>query len=198
MPILLGGLLYMVGSISIVDILFLVTVVLLVFSGFRNGALISLISLVSIPLGFFVASQYGPSFTTVLAAYGLSATPLISYVVLFFGTVLVLHIVGSFVRNVAKGVPLLGPADTLLGGAIGFVEAWVLWLVLLIVLGNFLHGVQSSIQSATSIVPGLNIQVEQFQSWHDFYNQTINNSLFARVNGFFVSALPALPQPPGS
>src|SRR5450759_1399358 len=120
MPIVLGGILYMVGSISIVDILFLVTVVLLVFSGFRNGALISLISLVSIPLGFFVASQYGPSFTTVLAAYGLSATPLISYVVLFFGTVLVLHIVGSFVRNIAKGVPLLGPADTLLGGAIGF------------------------------------------------------------------------------
>ena len=185
----------MVGSISIVDILFLVTVILLVFSGFRNGALISLVSLVSIPLGFFVASQYGPSFTTVLAANGLSATPLISYVVLFFGTVLVLHIVGSFVRNIAKGLPLLGPADTLFGGAIGFVEAWVLWLVLLIILGNFLHGVQSNIQATTSIVPDLNIQVQQFQNWHDFYNQTITNSLFARVNAFFVSQLPALPQP---
>lgn len=188
----------MVGSISIIDILFLVTVILLVFSGFRNGALIGLISLISIPLGFFVASQYGPNFTSLLAANGLSATPLISYVVLFFGTVLVLHIVGSSVRSAVKAIPLLGPADTLLGGAIGFVEAWLLWLVLLIVLGSFLHGVQATIQPAASIVPGLNIQVAQFQGWHDFYNQAITTSLFARVNAFFVSALPALPQPPRS
>jgi uncharacterized membrane protein required for colicin V production len=186
----------MIGSISIVDILFLVTVVLLVFSGFRNGAVISLISLLSIPIGFFVASQYGPAFTKLLAVNGLSATPLISYVVLFFGTVLVLHIIGSFVRNAVKVVPLIGPADSLLGGAVGFVEAWLLWLVLLIVLGNFLHGIQTTIQSTVNIVPGLNISVDQFKTWHDFYNQAITNSLFAKVNAFFVSELPALPQPP--
>lgn len=186
----------MIGSISIVDILFLVTVVLLVFSGFRNGAVISLISLLSIPIGFFVASQYGPAFTKLLAANGLSATPLISYVVLFFGTVLVLHIIGSFVRNAIKVVPLIGPADSLLGGAVGFVEAWLLWLVLLIVLGNFLHSIQTTIQSTVNIVPGLNITVDQFKTWHDFYNQTITNSVFAKVNAFFVSELPALPQPP--
>jgi uncharacterized membrane protein required for colicin V production len=186
----------MIGSISIVDILFLVTVVLLVFSGLRNGAVISLIFLLSIPIGFFVASQYGPAFTKLLAANGLSATPLISYVVLFFGTVLILHIIGSFVRNAIKVVPLIGPADSLLGGAVGFVEAWLLWLVLLIVLGNFLHSIQTTIQSTVNIVPGLNITVVQFKTWHDFYNQTITNSVFAKVNAFFVSELPALPQPP--
>lgn len=186
----------MIGSFSIVDILFLVTVALLVFSGFRNGAVISLVSLLSIPIGFFVAYQYGPAFTGLLAANGLSATPLISYVVLFFGTVLILHIIGSVIRNAVKVIPLIGPADSLLGGAVGFVEAWLLWLVLLIVLGNFLHGVQTSIQSTVSVVPGLNISVDQFKTWHDFYNQTITNSLFAKVNAFFVSELPALPQPP--
>ncbi|OLB55200.1 MAG: hypothetical protein AUG82_03990 [Ktedonobacter sp. 13_1_20CM_4_53_11] len=188
----------MVGSMSIVDILFLVTVILLVFSGFRNGAVISLFSLLSIPIGFFVASHYGPGFTAMLAASGLSATPLISYVVLFFGTALVLHILGSSVRNITKGIPLLGPVDTLLGGAIGFVEAWVLWLVFLIILGNFLHGIQSSLLPTASIAHGLNLQVEQYKSWHDFYNQAITNSLFAKVNAFFVSQLPALPQPPRS
>jgi uncharacterized membrane protein required for colicin V production len=185
----------MIGSISIVDILFLVTVVLLVFSGFRNGAVISLISLLSIPIGFFVATQYGPAFTKLLAANGLSATPLISYVILFFGTVLVLHIIGSFVHKAVEAIPLIGPADSLLGGAVGFVEAWLLWLVLLIVLGNFLHGIQTTIQSTVNIVPGLNITVVQFKTWHDFYNQAITNSLFAKVNAFFVSELPALPQP---
>ena len=186
----------MVGSMSIVDILFLVTVILLVFSGFRNGAVISLFSLLSIPIGFFVASHYGPGFTAMLTASGLSATPLISYVVLFFGTALVLHILGSSVRNITKGIPLLGPVDTLLGGAIGFVETWVLWLVFLIILGNFLHGIQSSLLPTASIAHGLNLQVEQYKSWHDFYNQAITNSLFAKVNAFFVSQLPALPQPP--
>jgi hypothetical protein len=91
---------------------------------------------------------------------------------------------------------LIGPADSLLGGAVGFVEAWLLWLVLLIVLGNFLHSTQTTIQSTVNIVPGLNITVDQFKTWHDFYNQTITNSLFAKVNAFFVSELPALPQPP--
>ena len=188
----------MVGSMSIVDILFLVTVILLVFSGFRNGAVISLFSLLSIPIGFFVASHYGPGFTAMLAASGLPVIPLISYIVLFFGTALVLHILGSSVRNITKGIPLLGPVDTLLGGAIGFVETWVLWLVFLIILGNFLHGIQSSLLPTASIAHGLNLQVEQYKSWHDFYNQAITNSLFAKVNAFFVSQLPALPQPPRS
>ncbi len=188
----------MIASISIVDILFLVTVVLLVLSGFRNGAVISLVSLLSIPIGFFVAYHYGPGFTKLLAANGLSATPLISYVVLFFGTVLILHIIGSVVRNVVDAIPLIGPADALLGGAAGFVEAWLLWLVLLIILGNFLHDTQTTINSTINIVPGLNISVEQFKTWHDFYNQAITNSLFAKVNGFFVRELPALPQPPKS
>ena len=188
----------MIASISIIDILFLVTIVLLVLSGFRNGAVISLVSLLSIPIGFFVALQYGPGFTKLLASNGLAATPLISYVVLFFGTVLILHIIGSVVRNVVEAIPLIGPADALLGGAVGFVEAWLLWLVLLIVLGNFLHNTQATINSTINIVPGLNISVEQFKTWHDFYNQAITNSLFARVNGFFVSELPALPQPPKS
>jgi uncharacterized membrane protein required for colicin V production len=188
----------MFGSISIVDILFLVTVVLLVLSGFRNGAVISLVSLLSIPIGIFMAIQYGPDFTKLLAANGFSATPLISYVVVFFGTVLILHLIGSLVRNVVKAIPLLGPADRLLGGIAGFVEAWLLWLVLLIILGNFLHGVQTTIHSTVNVIPGLNITFVQFKNWHDFYNQTITNSLFAKVNAFFLGQLPALPQPPKS
>ena len=74
----------------------------------------------------------------------------------------------------------------------------MLWLVLLIILGNFLHGVQTTIHSTVSVIPGLNITFDQFKAWHDFYNQTITNSLFARVNAFFVAQLPALPQPPKS
>ena len=188
----------MIGSLSLIDILFLVTLVLLAFNGFKNGAVISLINLISIPIGFAVALLFGPQFTRLLAANGWSITPLISYIVLFFGTVLVLHIIGSLIHNVVRHIPLLGPADALLGGVVGIIESWLLWLVLLIVLGTFLHNTQSTIQAGSHIVPGLNIQVDQFKSWHDFYNQAVTNSLFAKFNSFFNGVLTGLPKLPSA
>src|SRR5437588_13003245 len=116
--------------LSLVDILFLVTVVLLAFNGFSNGAVTSLVNLISIPVGFVVAYLFGPRFTLLLAANGLSATPLVAYIVLFFGAVLVLHIIGTVVRGVVQRVPLVGFGDRLLGAMIGFVEAWLLWVLL--------------------------------------------------------------------
>jgi uncharacterized membrane protein required for colicin V production len=186
-------------SISVIDLLFLVTVVLLVMSGLRNGAVFSLFNLVGLPIGFGVAVFFGPQFTAFLAANGLPATPLISYVVLFLGTILVVHILANAVRGFVKRIPLLGPLDSLLGGFVGFIEAWLLWLILLIVLGNFLNGLQSTVsavQHAASILPGFNISFNQLQGWHDFYNQAVTNSLFARINGVFVKALPSLPRLP--
>src|SRR2546426_9454626 len=123
---------------SVVDILFLVTVALLVFNGFKNGAIISLVNLISIPAGIAVALLFGKQLTQTLAANNLPATPLIAYVVLFFGVVLVLHIIGTIIRGVVKNIPFLGFGDALLGAVLGFIEAWLLWLVLVFFLGNFL------------------------------------------------------------
>jgi uncharacterized membrane protein required for colicin V production len=182
-----------------IDILFVVTVVLLVLNGLKNGALFSLINILSIPIAFIVAYLFGPHFIALLAVNGISATPLIAYGILFLGTVLILHIVGSIVRKFLKYVPLLGPADSLLGGALGFVEAWLLWLLLLFVLGTFLSAVQNGVETGSTIFQGINLQdlhmgnIAQFlPAWHDFYNQAVTNSLFAKVNGFFVTVLPEL------
>lgn len=180
-------------NLSLIDILFLVTVLLLVFNGLRNGAILSLVSLIGLPIGLGVAYYDGPQLTRLLAANGLPATPLISYIILFFGCVFIIHIIGNMIRSVVKSIPLISQGDTLLGGAVGFVEAWLLWVFLLMILGTFLGTTQATINQGMHVIPGLNIQVAQFQSWHDFYNQAVTNSLFAKVNGFFVKALPALP-----
>ena len=169
------------AGLSLIDILFIVTVALLAFNGFSNGAVTSLVNLISIPLGFAVAYFFGPRFTTLLAANGFAATPLISYVVLFCGTVLILHILGSVVRGVVQKIPLIGAGDRLLGALIGFIEAWLIWVVLLLVLHNFLQDIHS--------IPG-NISITQFNSWQQFYNDAITNSLFAHVNSFIVARLP--------
>ncbi len=185
--------------LSVIDILFLITVVVLVVSGLRNGLVLSLLNLISIPLALGVAYFFGPQFTALLASTGFSATPLISFVILFFLTVFVLHILGNALRSIVKSIPLIGSSDSLLGGVVGFVEAWLLWLFLLLLLGSFLNGVQgtvSTIQHGASLIPGSNVQIGQLQQWHDFYNQAVTNSLFAKVNSFFVRTLPNVPQPP--
>lgn len=45
----------------LIDILFLVTVGLLAFNGFSNGAVASVVNLLSVPLGFVVAYFLGRS-----------------------------------------------------------------------------------------------------------------------------------------
>lgn len=163
----------MLGSLSLVDLLFLVTIVLLVFNGLRNGFVFSLINLISLPVALVVALLFGPRLTNLLAGNDLSATPLISYIVLFFGSVLVIHILATALRGVKK-LPVIGFADTLLGGVVGFVEAWLLWVVLLLVLHGFLQNVDQ--------VHSLGITTSQLDSWQNFYDTAITNSLFARVN----------------
>src|SRR5215470_14977690 len=166
-------------TINWVDILFIATVVLLVFNGFRNGAVVSLVNLLTIPVGFVVAYVFGPPFTQFLAKNGLPGPLIISYILVFFGTVFVIHILATVMRGVVRKLPVIGFGDSLLGGVIGFVEAWLLWVVLLAVLGTFLGSIDSTVSTASRVVPGLNISIGQLQQWHDFYNMAVQTSLFA-------------------
>jgi uncharacterized membrane protein required for colicin V production len=164
-----------------IDILFLVTVVLLVINGFRNGAVFSLFNLLSIPIGVAVVVLWGPQFVKLLAANGLTVTPIIAYIILFFAAVIILHIIGSTLHGVIKRIPLIGFGDEVLGAVIGFVEAWLLWVILLAIVGNFL-------QTAHNLPGG--ITISQFSQWQDAYNYTITHSLFAQVNSFIVKTVP--------
>ncbi len=167
-------------SLSLIDILFVVTVCVLVFNGFKNGAVFSLFHLLSLPIAFLVSVTYGPQFTTLLETNGLQITPLLAYIVVFFGTVLVLHVIGTSVHGILKNIPVLGCGDELAGGIIGFVESWLLWVIFLMVLRNFLQD--------TPHIPG--IDLTQVDGWQRFYNEAITNSLFAKVNSFMVTRLP--------
>ncbi len=183
----------MIGPFNWIDFLFLLTIALLVFNGLRNGAVFSVLNLLAIPIAIGIALFFGQPFTLFLASNNLSVSPFIAYIILFFGSVLVLHIISTMLRGVLRSIPILGLGDVLIGGLIGFIEAWLLWVIILLVLGNFLHSIQDAIQAGRNVVPGLNITVDQYQSWHDAYNQAVTNSFFARVNGFFIKALPAVP-----
>jgi uncharacterized membrane protein required for colicin V production len=177
----------MPGSFSLVDILFLVTVVLLVFNGLRNGFVFSLVSLLSLPVAAVVSLVFGPGLTAWLTQNGMQVNPLVAYIVLFFVAAMVIHLVATAVRGTVKRLPLISSGDALLGGVIGFVEAWALWVIFLLVLGHFLSVVdQGQIQQ-------LGFHVDTFHSWQQFYNDAVSNSLFARVNGWFIKVVPLVP-----
>jgi hypothetical protein len=106
----------------------------------------------------------------------------------------VIQIIGTSMRGVVKAIPILGLGDSLLGGLVGFFEAWLIWLIVLLVVGHFLNDIQATIQTGKQLIPGLNITVQQYQVWHDTYNQALHYSLFARVNGFIIKELPAIPR----
>ncbi len=108
----------MIGPFNWLDLLFIVTIVLLVFNGMRNGAVFSLVHLIAIPIAFGVAYFFGKQFTLFLASNGLSFSPLVSYLVLFFGTILVLHIIGTALRGVVSAIPVVGLGNSLIGGVI--------------------------------------------------------------------------------
>ena len=180
----------MIGPFSWIDLLFLVTIVLLVFNGIRNGAIFSIVHLLSIPIALAVAIFFGKPFTLFLASNGLSVSPLIGYIVLFFAAVFIIHILGTLLRGVIRAVPLLGVGDVLIGGLVGFIEAWLLWVVVLLVIGRFLSDVQSAIATGSHIFPGFNVNT--YTAWRDTYNQALTSSLFAQVNSFILKTVPVL------
>ncbi|HVB72564.1 MAG TPA: CvpA family protein [Ktedonobacteraceae bacterium] len=183
----------MIGPFNWIDLLFLITIVLLVFNGIRNGAIFSIVNLLSIPIALVVAIYFGKPFTLFLASNGLSISPLIAYIILFFGAVLIIHILGTLLRGIIRAIPLVGLGDVLIGGVVGFIEAWLLWVIVLLLIGSFLQNVQGSILAGHTI-SGFTITPQTYQNWHDTYNQALNNSLFARVNSFIIAKLPALPK----
>ncbi len=182
----------MIGPFNWIDLLFLITIVLLVFNGIRNGAIFSIVNLLSIPIALGVAIFLGKPFTLFLASNRLTISPLLAYIVLFFAAVLIIHIIGTMLRGVIRAVPLLGVGDVLIGGVVGFIEAWLLWVIILLVIGGFLNNAQHAITAGSNIIPGFNITLAQYTNWHDTYNQALTNSLFAHVNSFILSKLPAL------
>ena len=184
----------MIGPFNWIDLLFLITIVLLVFNGIRNGAIFSIVNQLSIPIALGVAIFLLKPFTLFLASNGLSISPLLGYIVLFFAAVLIIHIVGTMLRGFIRAVPLIGLGDVLIGGLVVFIEAWLLWVIVLLVIGGFLNNVQGVIATGSHVVSGITITSAQYTSWHDTYNQALTNSLFAHVNSFILAKVPALPR----
>jgi uncharacterized membrane protein required for colicin V production len=163
------------------DIVAAIVLFISIWHGWRSGLLVGLFNLLSIPLGIVAAYFLAPR---VAAATNISLTYM--YAIIFFVTVIAVHIVGNVLRKgMRKRVKIAADTDALLGAIVGGAKAWILLVLFLVIWGNALNS--SAVRTiACGLAPVNNSVASNLGNWETEYNQTVSKSLFAYVNGFIV------------
>lgn len=154
------------------DIVVILTFAFFAFNGWRNGAIISIANLLSLPIGYFVALTYGGVIGSRIEQFGIPDAGIFGFPITFFITVAIVHFAALFLRQLLHSIVIFGVADNAVGAGVGFVEAWVLWLALLFFLRSGLTLPSTNLNQQT-----LN-NLPQLQS---SYNQLVQSSYFAQI-----------------
>jgi len=163
------------------DIIVALVLFFSIWLGWRSGLLVGLFNLLSIPLGIIVAYFFAQGI-----AASTHTSPTLMYILVFFATVIGVHIVGSLLRKtLLRKVPLAKGTDSLLGAIVSGVKAWVLLVLFLVVWGGLLN---SSViqQAACASTVVTNKAADTLTSWQGDYSHAVDNSLFAQVNSAFL------------
>ncbi|HEU5366891.1 MAG TPA: CvpA family protein [Ktedonobacterales bacterium] len=163
------------------DLVAAIVLLISIWHGWRTGLLVGLFNLLSIPLGIAAAYFLAPR---IAAATNISLTSM--YAIVFFVTVIGVHIVGSALhKGMRKRVKFAADTDALLGALVGAAKAWILLVLFLVVWGGTLNS--STVRSVACSLTPVNASVaSNLGDWQKEYNQTVGNSIFAHVNSFIV------------
>lgn len=123
------------------DIIIIAIIGLVGFRGFRRGLIQEAVSLCSVFIGLFMASQLHGIFVPHLKVYvaDQNTVQALSYLITFIGTLVALWFLVRFLQNMLK-VTMLTVVDKAAGAAFGAVEGLLLSLVLLLLLKAVLPG----------------------------------------------------------
>ncbi len=163
------------------DLVAAIVLFISIWHGWRTGLLTGLFNLLSIPLGIAAAYFLAPQLA---AATNISLTYM--YAIIFFVVVIGVHIVGSLLRRgMRRKVKIAADTDALLGAVIGGAKAWVLLVLFLVFWGSALNS--SAVRAVACALTPVNSSVaSNLGDWQTQYNQTVDNSIFAHINGFIV------------
>lgn len=115
------------------DIILLLLILFPTVAGFRNGFLKSLLSLVSIIVGIYLATRFHIGFRLVLSKF--IANPRAVDIASFLLIIVIVYFVGIFIANrLSKMNKLTRVLDRTLGLALGFMKGVVVSSLLLIIL----------------------------------------------------------------
>ena len=163
------------------DIVAALVLFLSIWHGWRTGLLVGLFNLLSIPLGIAAAYFLAPG---IAASTNISLTYM--YAIVFFVTVIGVHIIGNGLhKGMRKRAKIAADTDALLGAVVGGAKAWILLVLFLVVWGNALSS--PAVRTVACTLKPINGHVAStLGDWQTQYNHTVDNSLFAYLNGFIV------------
>jgi uncharacterized membrane protein required for colicin V production len=176
-----GGIIMSILSDHWLDIIVAIVLVFSIWHGWRTGFMVGLFNLLSIPLGIVVAYFFAQGI-----AAATHTSPTLMYIIVFFATVIGVHIVGSLLRRTLRSkVPLAKGTDSLLGAIVSGAKAWVLLVLFLVVWGSLLNS--STIQQVACATTAVtNTAADTLSNWQGDYNHAVGHSVFAQVNSFVV------------
>ncbi len=144
------------SNITLYDIAIFVIVLFFFFRGLWVGAVRQLSVLLALYLGYLAASQFHQQLSPMLAK--LSNNPkivfVVSYILLFAATYLVVLLLGRLLKIVAN-LSLVGWFDSLMGGVVGFLKAAIIVVLLHLLLGTVLDPGNETLRKC-AVCPQLN------------------------------------------
>lgn len=187
----------------IFDIFVLVLLVYGVVSGIFRGFLKEIGSIVALALAFFVTFSMGEDVAAIfkaksaLAPYGNYVT-VITYVLLFFITVIVVNLVVSFLQYFVLKFRVLRWFSRLGGAVVGFVKGWLVACLIYFLLITFAPFIDTYIENSKS-APYLLSSAKKMQTVvaDTFQNQSFRNVLYPKNQETGLPA-PSLDAAPGA
>ena len=111
------------------DVTGIILILLFFIRGYTKGFIVAAFSVLAILLGFLCALKLSQSFSAWLLANGYLTSgwvQVISYVVLFIGVVLLVHLIARLLQKAVEGM-MLGVVNKLIGGILYAFLGAVLW-----------------------------------------------------------------------
>ncbi len=109
---------------NLIDIIVLIPIVLMFISGFRNGVVIEIATLIGLALGLWAALNFSDVIISSLNITG-EYSQLIGYTIAFIGVIFLVTLLSKLLTKVLD-VACLGGVNRILGGGFGALKAVVI------------------------------------------------------------------------
>lgn len=124
---------------NLIDFLILIPIVYFAYRGFANGFIKEVLSIVGIILGVFLTFQYmDPVSTTIKPLFeeGASFVPFISAIIIFVGTLSLVHLVAYISKKFLETIKL-NFVNRIAGAVFGFLKSGIVVSAILLILAGF-------------------------------------------------------------
>jgi membrane protein required for colicin V production len=164
---------------NIIDIIILIPMAWLAYTGFKKGFIIGVASLLALILGIYAALYFSGIVADFLSGSLNVKTdylPIISFIVTFIGVVILIHFLGKLLEKLINLVAL-GFLNKLAGAVFGVLKAAIFLSVIILVINHFNAKIISEEKRESSFLYNPVSEIAPFL-WNKFQDLEIDDERF--------------------